>query len=70
MYNARYYDDYNILTYENIIDHRKASGGNYVVQALWDTGEEIWEPMKTIIEYDKITLAKYAKERGLLNTPG
>ena len=57
-------------SYQKIIDHRRVKGGRYQVKVFWDTGEETWEPMQTIKEDDKLTLAAYAREMKLLDESG
>ena len=36
----------------------------------WDTGEVTWEPVSEIRKTDPVTIAKYAREKGLSETPG
>ena len=48
--------------------HYKRS--SYNVMNKWDTGETSYEPLSLIIQDDPISCAVYAKEHGLLNTPG
>mgnify|MGYP002062736192 FL=1 len=69
-YNAKYDEGEHLWTFDKILDHRKVKGGQYEVRVHWDTGESTWEPMKVIKANDKITLAAYARERGLLDEPG
>jgi hypothetical protein len=42
----------------------------YNVLMRWSTGEQTWEPTKIVSQDDPVTLAIYAKEKGLLDTPG
>eukprot|EP00977_Amphora_coffeiformis_P015090 scaffold4393_cov103-Amphora_coffeaeformis.AAC.1 len=37
---------------------------------LWNDGSKTWEPLSMIMATDPVTLAVYAKEHGLLETPG
>ena len=69
-YNAKYDEGSHLWTFEKILDHRKVKGGKYEVRVKWDTGETTWEPMQVIKEDDRITLAAYARECELLDTPG
>ena len=39
-------------------------------QALWDDSSLTWEPLTVVGKTDPVTLAAYAKEHGLLDTPG
>ena len=57
-------------TYDKIADHRKIKKRQWQVKVLWDTGDETWEPMSTIKEDDKLTLAKYAQDNDPVNQPG
>ena len=45
-------------------------GSSYNVMIKRDTGETSYEPLSLVIQNDPITCVVYAKERGLLNTPG
>ena len=45
-------------------------GSSYNVKVLWEDGTETWEPLNMMVKDDKATMAKYAKENGLLDTPG
>ncbi len=56
--------------FKNILNHRKNLHGKVEVLVLWDDESETWEPMKVFAEDDPITLASYAKENDLLDTPG
>ena len=46
----------------------KGSKNNVLVE--WETGETTYEPLDIIAQDDPVTCATYAKENGLLNTPG
>ena len=50
--------------------HPDHKGSLYNVQVLWETGETSWEPLHLIKKCDPVTLAIYAKEKGLLSTDG
>jgi hypothetical protein len=71
-----YFTD-GLWKFEKILDHRgpfkprdpRYRGSAYEVLLLWSTGEQTWEPIKNL-KTDPITLAIYAKEKGLLNTEG
>jgi hypothetical protein len=45
-------------------------GSSYNVLVQWTTGEETFEPLDVMIKTDPITVAAYAKDNGLLTTPG
>jgi hypothetical protein len=59
-----------------IIEHRspmnpsdpKYMGSNYNVMVEWETGEITEEPLNVIGKDDPVTVALYAKEKGLLET--
>jgi hypothetical protein len=46
------------------------NGSLYNVQVEWENGEVTYEPLAFIGKEDPISCATYAKEHGLLNTPG
>ena len=50
--------------------HHKWRGSAYNVKVLWDDGSVTWEPLSLMIASDPVTLAVYAKEHDLLETPG
>lgn len=50
--------------------HPKYKESLYNVLVLWEDGSETYEPLTVIRRDDPITCAKYAKEHGLLDTPG
>ena len=69
--------------FEEILDHKcvKPSDPDYKgcsinVLLKWSTGEKTWEPIKTrkygegVLDTDHVTLAIYAGDKGLLDTPG
>lgn len=61
-----------ILGHEGPLDHRhhnyKRSKYNILIE--WENGETTSEPYDMIFKDDPITLAKYAKDNNLLDTPG
>ena len=70
--------DNQFFTFQKILGHagpyKKGDsdyrGSAYNVQVLWSNGEITWEPFDNIRSDDPITLAIYAKEKDLLDTPG
>ena len=69
--------------FEEILDHKcvKPSDPDYKgcsinVLLKWSTGEKTWEPIKTrkygegVLDTDHVSLALYAGDKGLLDTPG
>ena len=64
--------------YESILDHEgplrpgmpQYKGSAYNVLIEWADGSKTWEPINLIGKTDKSTLAAYAKEHDLLDTPG
>ena len=48
----------------------KYNGSKWNVRVEWENGEITWEPLGIIAKSDPITCAIYAKENGLLDTPG
>ena len=40
------------------------------MKILWEDNSMSWEPIPLMIAADPVTMAVYAKEHGLLNTPG
>ena len=57
-------------TFEKILQHRTGDHGRLEVQVLWDNGEVSWEPLAALRKDDPITLAKYARDRKLLEQRG
>jgi hypothetical protein len=49
---------------------KEYNGSSYNVLVQWDDGSKTYEPLDIIFKDDPITLAKYAQENGLLQTPG
>lgn len=45
-------------------------GSKYNVLVNWETGESTYEPLDVIRADDPVTCANYAKQQGLLDTPG
>jgi len=57
-------------TYESIVGHRKRHNG-WEVKVKWSADDDdTWEPLKVIAGTDPVTMAAYAKEHNLLDTPG
>jgi hypothetical protein len=64
--------------YKNIIGHQGLisaddvayKGCTYNVQVEWENGEITFEPLLIIAADDPVTCAIYAREHGLLDTPG
>ena len=52
------------------VGHPNHKGSSYNVMIEWENGEVTAEPLKTIGADDPVTCALYAKENGLLDTPG
>jgi hypothetical protein len=50
--------------------HPDYKGSSYNVQVQWDDGSETMEPLDSIIKDDAVTVAEYATENNLLDTPG
>jgi hypothetical protein len=71
-------DDMSPWIYDDIIAHQGPlkptdpfhKGSSYNVLFCWMNGEETNEPLCEMIKDDPISVAKYAKEQGLLDTPG
>jgi hypothetical protein len=71
-------DDMSPWVYDDIIAHQGPlkptdpfyKGSSYNVLVRWMSGEETYEPLYEMIKDDPISVAKYAKEQGLLDTPG
>ena len=72
-----------VYNFREILDHegplnahdKKYKGSKWNLLILWDTGEQTWEPLwtvdkKGIAQTDPVTVAIYAKENDLLDTPG
>ena len=72
-----------IWKFRAILDHQgplrstdsRYKGSRYNVQVEWETGEITWEPLSTkdkngVFDTDPVTIAIYARERNLLDTPG
>jgi len=45
-------------------------GSSYNVMVEWEDGSTTYEPLATIAADDPVTVALYAKEKGLLDQPG
>ena len=44
--------------------------GLWEVRVLWESGEISWEPLKSIWDSDRLTLAQYARDQGLTHLKG
>jgi len=55
--------------FKQILDH-KFEQGKWKLLILWENDERTWEEYKSIKETDPITLAKYAHNKNMINTPG
>jgi len=51
-------------------DDPRYKGSSYNVLVEWEDGSTTYEPLTTIAADDPVTVALYAKEKGLLDTPG
>ena len=51
-------------------NHPNYKGSKYNVMVEWENGEVTTEPLQLIAADDPVTCAIYAKEKGLLDTPG
>ena len=67
-----------IFSFREVLDHQgplnvhdpRYKGSSYNVKVLWEDGTETWEPLNIVGKDDPATVATYAKEKGLLETPG
>ena len=50
--------------------HRDYNGSSWNVMIEWENGEITTEPLRAIIAQDPVTVARYAKKHGLLETDG
>ena len=62
----------DVHPFHGIYGHRPVNKakGSWEVFILWGTGETTWEPLSSIWNADKLTVAQYARENGLLDTKG
>ena len=51
-------------------NHPDYKGSTYNVMIEWENGEITSEPLQVIAKDDPVTCAIYARENGLLDTPG
>lgn len=71
-------DNDTVWKYKAIVDHQGPlspsdadyKGCPYNVKVDWENGEMTYEPLNVIAADDPVTCAIYAKEKGLLDTPG
>ena len=54
----------------SIEGHKRTAAKTWDVLVKWDTGETTWEPLRVIAKDDPVSCARYAKDNGLLSTPG
>ena len=57
-------------TFTEIMSHKVGPNNRLEVEVLWDNGDISWELLTNIRKDDPITLAKYAKDKNLLNQRG
>ncbi len=65
-------------TFKDVVDHEgplpssspKYKGSSYNVLVLWEDGSKTWEPLNMLAKDDPVTIANYAKQNDLLETPG
>ena len=68
----------DVFTFKAVLEHEghitpgspRYKGSSYNVLLQWEDGSKTWEPLNLIAKDDPVTLAKYAKENNLLETPG
>jgi hypothetical protein len=64
-------DGHPYWTFSEILEHRKnytQDGKSYIeVLVKWDIGEPTWEPLNNMKADDPVTVAAYAKQKGLQN---
>ena len=66
------------ITFKSINDHQGPlsnkhpdyKGSSYNVLVHWEDGSETYEPIDIMIKDDPISMATYAQENNLLDTPG
>ena len=51
-------------------EHKDYNGNTYNVQIQWSTGKITTEPLSVIAMDNPVVCALYAKDHGLLDTPG
>ncbi len=71
-FNSSDEDGDQIFTFSGISGHQKVKGNKFEVRVEWDgVGyKPTWEPLGNLKHADPITLAQYAKDNNLLDTPG
>ena len=62
-------EEEKVWIFKDILEHRKHNG-KYEVKVQWEDDQETWEPLANMANDDPITLARYASNNGLLDTPG
>ena len=66
---SRQDDGADLWSFKKVLSHKHVEG-KAMVELLWDNGDVSWEPVNVIRKDDPVTLATYAKEKGLDNTRG
>ena len=59
-----------VESFEDIVDHRKIKDHKWEVLVKWTYTDDTWEPLEWMIKQDPITVARYAKDKDLLDTSG
>ena len=67
--NAQDEDGDGLQSFKQILEHRKKNR-KWEVKVSWDDGDVTWEPLHDMRLFDMMTLAKYAHDNDLINTPG
>ena len=63
---------WQILGHQGPLSYRSPNYKNslYNLEIEWENGEITFEPLSVMIADNEVTIAKYAKDRGLLDTKG
>ena len=69
IYNSKMDDGDQFWTYEKILDHRKAKGGQLEVKILWDTGDITWNLWMSSRLMTNLHLLPMPGKRVLLDQP-
>ena len=67
-----------VFAFKGILDHqgpllsshKDYKGSSYNLLVLWEDNSETYEPLDILIKDDPISVAKYAQDNDLLDTPG
>jgi len=62
-------DDEKLWLFKDVKDHRKV-GNAWEILVKWEDDSESWILLSSLWKDDPVTIAKYAEENGLLDTPG